>query len=48
MDLERPAVVRDRLSGMSLTKVAAKYDISRALVCRLVNDSMSNLRPQSA
>ena len=32
-------MVRDRLSGMSLTTVANQYGISRALVCRLVNES---------
>ena len=37
LDLDRPAVVRDRLSGLSLTTVAKRYGISRALVCRLVN-----------
>ena len=39
LDLDRPAVVRDRMSGMSLTTVAKQYGISRALVCRLVNES---------
>ena len=32
-------VVVDRLSGMSLTSVAKKYHVSRATVCRLVNES---------
>ncbi len=41
LDLDRPAVVRDRLSGMSLTQVAEKYRVSRAMVCRLVNESKS-------
>ena len=39
LDLDRLAMVRDRLSGMSLTTVANQYGISRALVCRLVNES---------
>jgi len=41
LELDRPAVVRDRLSGMSLTQVAEKHRISRAMVCRLVNESKS-------
>jgi DNA invertase Pin-like site-specific DNA recombinase len=36
MNLNRPAIVRDRLSGMSLTAVAKKWGISRSLVCKLV------------
>ena len=39
LSVDRPAIVRDRLSGMSLTQVAKKYRISRATVCRLVNES---------
>ena len=37
LNIDRVAVVRDRLSGMSLTSVAKKYHVSRATVCRLVN-----------
>jgi DNA invertase Pin-like site-specific DNA recombinase len=36
MNLNRPAIVRDRLRGMSLTAVAKKWGISRSLVCKLV------------
>jgi len=37
--VDRHEVVRDRLSGMSLTQVAKKHSISRASVCRLVRES---------
>ena len=37
MNIDRAAIVRDRLSGMSLTAVAKKWGISRSLVCKLVN-----------
>jgi DNA invertase Pin-like site-specific DNA recombinase len=39
LNVNREEVVRDRHAGMSLTKVAAKYRISRASVCRLVKQS---------
>jgi DNA invertase Pin-like site-specific DNA recombinase len=39
LNINRVAVVADRRSGMSLTAVAKKYRISRATVCRLVNES---------
>src|SRR5712664_453393 len=39
LDIDREQVVRDRCSGMSLTQVARKHRISRASVCRLVNES---------
>ena len=38
LDINRAQVVIDRRSGMSLTEVAKKYRISRATVCRLVNE----------
>lgn len=38
LDVDRTAIVRDRTSGMSLTQVAMKHRVSRATVCRLVND----------
>jgi DNA invertase Pin-like site-specific DNA recombinase len=41
MNLDRPAIVRDRLSGMSLTTVAKKWGVSRSLVCKLVKKSRS-------
>jgi transposase-like protein len=39
MNLDRAAIVRDRLSGMTLTAVAKKWGVSRSLVCKLVNRS---------
>ena len=39
LNIDRAQVVADRLSGMSLTSVAKKYHVSRATVCRLVNES---------
>ena len=39
LDVDRAALVRDRLSGMSLTKVATKYGLSRASVVRFVHES---------
>lgn len=39
LNVDRAALVRDRLSGMSLTKVAKKYGVSRASVVRFVHES---------
>ncbi|MGB7848539.1 MAG: recombinase family protein [Candidatus Acidiferrum sp.] len=39
LNVDRAAIVRDRLAGMSLTDVAAKYRISRASVVRVVRDA---------
>jgi DNA invertase Pin-like site-specific DNA recombinase len=39
LDVDRDALVRDRLAGMSLTDVATKYQISRASVVRVVRDA---------
>ena len=39
LDVNRNALVRDRLAGMSLTDVAKKYGISRASVVRVVRDA---------
>jgi len=36
LDIDHDALVQDRLAGMSLTKVAKKYGISRASVVRFV------------
>lgn len=36
MDIDRAAIVRDRLSGMTLTTVSKKWGISRSFVCKLV------------
>jgi DNA invertase Pin-like site-specific DNA recombinase len=39
LDVDRPGIVRDRFAGLSLTEVAKKHRVSRATVCRLVNES---------
>ncbi len=39
LKIDRQQVVADRRSGMTLTKVAKKYRVSRATVCRLVNEA---------
>jgi DNA invertase Pin-like site-specific DNA recombinase len=39
LNIDRQQVVADRRSGMSLTRVATKHRISRASVCRLVNEA---------
>jgi DNA invertase Pin-like site-specific DNA recombinase len=39
LDVDRDALVRDRLAGMSLTDVAKKYRISRASVVRVVREA---------
>jgi transposase len=39
LNVDRAAIVRDRLAGLSLTKVAKKHRVSRATVCRLVKES---------
>ena len=41
MNIDRAAIVRDRLSGMTLTAVAKKWGISRSLVCKLVKRSQA-------
>jgi len=38
LDINRSAIVSDRLSGLSLTEVAKKYRVSRATVVRLVKE----------
>ena len=53
MKLDRAAIVRDRLSGMTLTVVAKRWGISRSLVCKLVKragagDEGSMLQPSCA
>jgi DNA invertase Pin-like site-specific DNA recombinase len=42
LDVDRGQVVLDRRSGMSLTQVAKKHNISRASVCRLMKESNEN------
>ena len=39
LDIDRDALVRDRLSGMSLTQVAKRHRVSRATVVRLVKEA---------
>jgi DNA invertase Pin-like site-specific DNA recombinase len=39
LNVDRAAIVRDRVSGMSLTEVVKKHRVSRATVCRLVNET---------
>lgn len=39
LDVNRERVVLDRRSGMSLTQVAKKHNISRASVCRMVKET---------
>jgi DNA invertase Pin-like site-specific DNA recombinase len=39
LGVDRAAIVRDRHSGQSLTTVAKKHSVSRATVCRLMNES---------
>src|ERR1700685_3087705 len=39
LQVNRQQVVEDRRTGMSLTLVARKHRVSRATVCRLVNES---------
>ena len=44
LNIDRAQVVADRRAGMSLTAVAKKYRVSRATVCRLMNES-GGLKP---
>jgi DNA invertase Pin-like site-specific DNA recombinase len=39
LNVDRAAIVRDRLAGLSLTAVAKKHRVSRATVCRPVKES---------
>jgi DNA invertase Pin-like site-specific DNA recombinase len=39
LDVNRELVVQDRRSGLSLTQVASKHSISRASVCRVMNEA---------
>jgi DNA invertase Pin-like site-specific DNA recombinase len=42
LDVDRTALVRDRLAGMSLTHTSRKYRVSRASVVRLVREAQTN------
>jgi DNA invertase Pin-like site-specific DNA recombinase len=48
LDIDHDALVRDRLAGMSLTKVAKKYGISRASVVRFVREAQQGQVTQAA
>jgi DNA invertase Pin-like site-specific DNA recombinase len=48
LDVDRTAIVRDRLAGMSLTAVARKHRVSRASVVRFVTDAKRNLMVAAA
>ena len=39
LDIDREALVRDRLAGMSLTNVSKNYRVSRASVVRIVREA---------
>lgn len=41
LEVDRAALVRDRLAGLSLTKTSRKYGISRASVVRLVREAQT-------
>jgi DNA invertase Pin-like site-specific DNA recombinase len=41
LDVDRAALVQDRLSGMSLSVVAKKHGLSRASVVRFVRESQT-------
>lgn len=42
LDVDHAALVRDRLSGMSLTVVAKKHGLSRASVVRFVREAQTS------
>ena len=42
LDVDREQVIQDRRSGMSLTQVAKRHNISRASVCRLMKELNSD------
>jgi DNA invertase Pin-like site-specific DNA recombinase len=48
LDVDRAALVKDRLSGISLTAVAKKYGLLRASVVRLVRESQIGIAHQAA
>jgi len=45
LDVNREQVVLDRRSGLSLTQVAKKHNISRASVCRLMKEANEQINP---
>lgn len=48
LDIDHQGLVRDRLAGMSLTKVAKKYGCSRASVVRFAREAMLRETAQAA
>jgi putative DNA-invertase from lambdoid prophage Rac len=42
LDVDREAIVADRLGGMSLTQTAKKYRVSRASVIRFVRNAQAD------
>jgi DNA invertase Pin-like site-specific DNA recombinase len=48
LNIDHDTLVRDRLAGMSLTKVAKKYGISRASVIRFVREAQCRQVSQAA
>lgn len=47
LDVDHAALVKDRLSGMSLTHVAKKYSLSRASVVRFVREESQTQHSES-
>jgi len=45
MNVDRAAIVRDRLSGMTLTAVSKKWGVSRSMVCKLVKRARAGDEP---
>jgi DNA invertase Pin-like site-specific DNA recombinase len=45
LDVDRIAIVSDRRTGLSLTLVAKRHGVSRATVCRLVNEDSALQKP---
>ena len=39
LDVDRPAVLRDRARGLSLAELAKQYRVSRSSVCRVLRDA---------
>ena len=45
LDVDRDAIVHDRLSGKSLTETAKKHGVSRASVVRFVHEAQRRAAP---
>jgi DNA invertase Pin-like site-specific DNA recombinase len=41
LDVDRPAVLRDRARGLSLAELAKQYRVSRSSICRVLRDAQS-------